>query len=581
MGAKLEKLVIKNFRAIGETPVEIDLDEIVVLVGPNNVGKSSILRAYEVVMGDLVMTLDDFHLNDFNRIPEIIVHTIVDDDDKPGDLWSETLSTGKYLVKEKWVWESPGSKSVRRGFLIDEARWSNDDDKQKVPWGAKNFAFKHRPQPHRISAFSTPDEQSEGIISLIDTLIKNRLESRRADVDEESAYSKLIKSIAELQQQVLEDGKEEIQAIEKEISKQLSAVFQGHEIKYVTDANEGVDKSVNFFSGQSVLTMGPNGGYQSRVENQGSGARRTLLWAALKSLAEMGKKTEATKTKAKVVDIDSSRPQLLLMDEPEICLHPLTIREMKNVLYDLPTAGKWQVMVTTHSPQFIDFSKDNTTIVRVDSMSAGVLRGTTLYRPSETQLGADDKANLKYLNQFDPYVAEFFFGGRTIIVEGDTEYTAFNYLKSMHPDLYSDVHVIRARGKATIVSLVKILNHFGSDYSVLHDSDTPKTKKGKGNPAWGNNKNILAAVNEKPSGTKVRLVASVLNFEDAYLHEDFKDSKPYNAFENMRNTPDSFKEVRMLLDALLDHSKNLPDNAVEWSDIDELEKVVNAKLTTV
>jgi putative ATP-dependent endonuclease of OLD family len=31
-------------------PVTIELDEIVVLVGPNNAGKSSILRAYEVVM---------------------------------------------------------------------------------------------------------------------------------------------------------------------------------------------------------------------------------------------------------------------------------------------------------------------------------------------------------------------------------------------------------------------------------------------------------------------------------------------------------------------------------------------------
>ncbi|BCD33020.1 hypothetical protein BC30102_p628 (plasmid) [Bacillus cereus] len=47
---RLSKLIIKNFRCIGNNPVEIELDDIVVLVGPNNVGKSSILRAYEVVM---------------------------------------------------------------------------------------------------------------------------------------------------------------------------------------------------------------------------------------------------------------------------------------------------------------------------------------------------------------------------------------------------------------------------------------------------------------------------------------------------------------------------------------------------
>jgi putative ATP-dependent endonuclease of the OLD family len=46
---RLHQLTIRNFRCIGLSPVTIDLDDIVVLVGPNNVGKSSILRAYEVV----------------------------------------------------------------------------------------------------------------------------------------------------------------------------------------------------------------------------------------------------------------------------------------------------------------------------------------------------------------------------------------------------------------------------------------------------------------------------------------------------------------------------------------------------
>ena len=49
---KLKKIIVKNFRAIGETPVEIELDKIVILVGPNNAGKSSILQAYKLAMND-------------------------------------------------------------------------------------------------------------------------------------------------------------------------------------------------------------------------------------------------------------------------------------------------------------------------------------------------------------------------------------------------------------------------------------------------------------------------------------------------------------------------------------------------
>lgn len=36
--------------------------------------------------------------------------------------------------------------------------------------------------------------------------------------------------------------------------------------------------------------------------------------------------------------------------------------------------------------------------------------------------------------------------------------------------------IIRARGKFTILPIIKMLNHFKVDFSVLHDSDYPKIK---------------------------------------------------------------------------------------------------------
>lgn len=74
--------------------------------------------------------------------------------------------------------------------------------------------------------------------------------------------------------------------------------------------------------------MGPEDGYFSSIAHQGSGARRTLLWAALKYLSE-------------VKDTEGTRPHVLLLDEPEICLHPSAIREARTVLYDLPASGNW------------------------------------------------------------------------------------------------------------------------------------------------------------------------------------------------------------------------------------------------
>jgi len=257
-----------------------------------------------------------------------------------------------------------------------------------------------------------------------------------------------------------------------------------------------------------------------------------------------------------------------------LCLHPNAVREACRVLYDLPETGNWQVIVTTHSPAFIDVSRDNTTIIRVEQLDGNV-SGTTIFRPTRAQLDPDDRALIKLLNHFDPYVAEFFFGGKSIIVEGDTEYTAFKYVMSLRPEKYKNVHVIRARGKATIVALIKILNHFSSGFSVLHDSDTPyTTRKGRSikNPAWAHNEKILTIINSRPMPTPVRLLASIINFETALFNDNLDDEKPYNAILQLQSYPDVLSNVELLLDSLLDHSIEPPIGICEWNSIEQLEE---------
>src|ERR1035438_10332517 len=110
---RLSKLIIKNFRCIGATPVTIDLDDIVVLVGPNNVGKSSVLKAYEVIMSEGSaagqLTIEDFPLGkvDPAALPEIELHTVVYDN-SPGPEWMEETATGEKVVRELWRWSVPG-----------------------------------------------------------------------------------------------------------------------------------------------------------------------------------------------------------------------------------------------------------------------------------------------------------------------------------------------------------------------------------------------------------------------------------------------------------------------------------------
>lgn len=572
VGTKLRKLIIRNLGCIGDTPVEIDLDDVVVLVGRNNTGKSTILRAYEVLFESSkpTLTIDDFPRGKVTAgaLPEIELHTRIIAD-PPASRW--IAKVGEPIVRERWTWDNPGV-AKRQGFDTDTNEWSDN-----MPWGAANVANTRRPRPHRIDAFASPEAQTGAVIKLLIAALNAAVEKMpqtetAADGTEaRTDYGKLIDSIGAVQKSVLEQAQDEIDHAQEHLTDLIQNVFRGYQIQFEAKTEEDLRNCLQFFKPGAVLRMGPQDGHLSSVEKQGSGARRTLMWAALKYAAE--KKAA-----------DDARPNLLLMDEPELCLHPNAIREACNVLYNLPQSGKWQVMVTTHSPAFIDLSRDNTTVVRVERDSAaGVITGTTVFRPDKANLSDDEKEELKMLNLCDPHLCEFFFGGRTIVVEGDTEYTAFKYLihSCVDDEKLRDVHIIRARGKATICLIAKILNQFNARYAVLHDSDSPTARRRKrgaqvyvdvANPAWTNNRKIFGSVQNAVEAVRVRLLALVPHFEGAFFGEELREEKPVSAWLRLKESQELCERVKLLLYALLDPSDPAPAECCEWKTEEQLKE---------
>lgn len=337
---RLHKLIVKNFRSIGASPVEIELDDIVVLVGPNNTGKSTILRAYEIVMQqgskEGKLATDDFPngVVDSTNLPEVELQTIVFSD-APGMRWIQKTADNEWLIREKWTWDSPNKDPIRRGYDVVKQDW---DD--QVPWGAPNVANARRPRPHRIDAFASPDAQAAEIAKLITGLLKDKLSSVKTDPNaDKSDYELVLENIKDLQTRVVAATEGEVQKIENEISGYLQKIFPKHKVKFDARPETDLDKTYSPFKANPDVLMGTEDGYFSTMAYQGSGARRTLLWAILKYLSE-------------ATDEVGARPHVLLLDEPEICLHPSAIREARAVLYNLPAGGVWQVMTTSHAPNW-------------------------------------------------------------------------------------------------------------------------------------------------------------------------------------------------------------------------------------
>jgi putative ATP-dependent endonuclease of OLD family len=567
--AKVKRLIIKNFRCIGKQPVSIDLDDIVVLVGPNNAGKSTILRAYEVVMlhgsTEGRLKLEDFpgEIVDPANIPEIELQTYIFDK-FPGEEWLHTeTETGLRFVRERWRWEDANKEPIRQGHRETASDWD-----ERVPWGAPGIANARRPYPHRVDAFASPETQGDKIVEILRDILMER--AKQAADGKASIIEELTGQIRDLQKKIVDESKGDIEGIETSLSNYIGEIFVGFKVSLDTRTEQVSEKALNFFSTKPILRMGPSGGHMSPLEKQGSGARRTLLWSALKIASDRQPITSKKTAKAKEGDdeeVQMSRPHVLLLDEPEICLHPNAIRDACRVLYDLAAQGSgWQVMVTTHSPAFIDISRDNTTIVRVERTPDGSINGTTVFRPKEVKLDDDDKKLLKLLNLWDPYVAEFFFGGRTIIVEGDTEYSAFREVIEGDRPAYRDVLIVRARGKFIIPALMKIMNHFGSRYAVLHDSDVPKLANGNANGAWAANLKILDAVKAAPKPGDIRLAAFVPNFEAAVFGEEATGDKPYNAAMKLRQNSTHMLAAKRILDYLLFQTDQQPEFLTPWDD---------------
>jgi len=566
---RLRKLVIKNFRCIGRKPVTIDLDQIVVLVGPNNIGKSTILRAYQKITEkpNPELDLSDFPNNtvDVNNLPTVELYTSVVDN-PPAGRWID-LRDGENIVRERWVWNNPGKGGcVREGFDVPSQEWVS-----QVPWGAPNVANARRPRPHHIEAFSSPEEQAGQIEKLLLDAIKAQIsELPQVEIAEDgsqrkTSYGELIDRMGSLQKSVVGRVQDKIQEVESHLSQFVSEIFHGHEVKFDARPEEDLTKAFSFFKGGAQLQMGLKDGHFSPVQNQGSGARRTLMWAALKYLAE--DQSHA----------DGSRQNLLLLDEPELCLHPNAIREACNTLYRLSDGGSWQMMLTTHSPIFIDLSRDNTTVVRVERGAGDDVQSVTVFRPEDVNLAPDEKVQLKLINLYDPYVAEFFFGGKVILVEGDTEYTVFRYIIAQNMDVpeFQNVHIVRARGKVTLALLAKILNHFDARCSILHDADSPKTERldrEVRNPAWTNNQKIKDVVDSAKYKDRVRLIANLPDFEGAMFGTMATTDKPQKAYEALQSDPEAVKRVTDLLWALINHSQPLPDTCMEWPNLDALEE---------
>jgi len=565
--SRLAKMRICNIGCIGPEGCDIALDNILCLVGTNNTGKSTVLRAYELALGTAVFNPEADLCKRSAGTPatvEIWVH-IPRGIENIAEKW-KVEEKGLLVVRSKWEWSAETKWSKIRTTWDPELNNYATDDKAS---GLDTVFTSRLPVPFRIGSLDDPQEEHKKLMTLVLQPVAEKLQQMMED--DTSDLRQAILQVNSLAKAPIEKEKDQLDVLERDLNRSHNAIFPDLKMNFNIGIGDVKIDPLQMLLKNSHLKFLDVGDEVSWMQ-QGTGSQRALFWtmlqvrSRLKALSDIAeqkrKKTEdfqkrikklqnemenakKDETKqAKSTEIEDIKRQLaalsglkpedqlaeqagelslpgymLIIDEPEIALHPNAIRAASRYLYDLVEDGRWQIMLATHSPLFIDPLNDHTTIVRLERNNANPTPKT--YRSDSVKFSEDEKENLKMLNRFDQGLAEMFFGQLPMIVEGDTEYGAFEFLINKYPEKFPISRkpaIIRARGKYTMLLIMRILEEFRVPFSILHDTDSPYLRDGKINGAWTANKDICQEIETiRAKGTRVVHRLSMSTFEHTHL----------------------------------------------------------------
>ena len=565
--SRLIKMCIYNLGCIGPEGCEVALDKVLCLVGGNNTGKSTILRAYELALGTASFDPAKDPCRRAGNVPstvEIWVH-IPEGMANIAEKWKIADGTFR-LVRSKWEWSKETNWArIRTTWNPETGDYSTD-----VKASGLDPVFNSRlPIPFRIGSLDNPDDAHKQLLTIVLQPIAEKIQRQMAD--ENSDLRKTITAVGVLARSPVDEERERLEGLKADLNRSHNAIFPDLKINFEIGIGEVEINPLPMLQKNSKLKFTD---WLDEVSwtQQGTGSQRALFWtmlqvrSRLKAIADIAEKNrksivglqkkakelqedaekarkdvtkqekhkEIVEIENQIASLSQAKPEellaqqaqelslpgyMLLIDEPEIALHPNAIRAASRYLYNLTEDRTWQVMLATHSPLFIDPLHDHTTIVRLTRSQANPTPKT--YRSDAVTFSPDDKENLKILNRFDLGLAEMFFGQLPVLIEGDTEYAAFELLMNKYPDQFPISRkpvLVRARGKHTMLLIMRILSEFNVSFAILHDADAPIRRDGSANGAWTANKDIYEAIQTiRARGVRVIHRISVPGFEYAHL----------------------------------------------------------------
>ncbi len=327
----------------GVKNLQIDLCPVSVLIGMNNSGKTSVLKAMQLALGDYSRSLceEDFHIgDDQKRCSEILVDVRIVAADAKGKR-QKTFNDGWTTeFGDKIQQETDGHQFValrtRSGMNLtkggyDTARCTLDKWPVFAQWSSAQVKEKKMPTRLDSIPFYAIDAQRDIHQELREkaSFVGRVLGSVEYKDDEIKALEELIAGVND---QAVEKSSQ-LKGLKRHLD-QLNQSFQGAGQAEITP----FPKKIRDLSKHFSVHFGDTSSSTFSMEYHGMGTRSWASLLTVKAFIDLA--TEKHK--------DDEKPFFPIMaaEEPEAHLHP----NAQRTLYKQLSEAKGQVIVSTHSP---------------------------------------------------------------------------------------------------------------------------------------------------------------------------------------------------------------------------------------
>jgi len=389
---RVTKLSIKNYKSIHER-VDLAFPEAgpLVIVGPNNTGKSNLMRALELVLGEswpgsYQPEDHDFFGRDPSNLPlEIVVEV------------EDVLHGHKY-----------GTTAVK-AFIV---RHTGGDDRpycMVMNDGAENTYVSNETRDQCRSILIGADRRLSyqlGYSSKFTFLSKLMKQFHQSLTEDKDRVKGLKDKFEEIRQSF--EGIKEFSVFTDELQKQMDDFSRNLEYRLEVDFS-AYDPS-NYF--RSLRVQPVQDGEVRTLEELGTGQEQVLALSFAYAYAK------AFHGKAEGL--------VLIIEEPEAHLHPLAQQWVSRKVHEFAKTGGIQVAITTHSPAFLNvLNLEGLVLVGKEN---GATRVKQLSKEALSEACAKTGAKATpdtilpfYAAAATQEILSGFFARKIVLVEGPTE----------------------------------------------------------------------------------------------------------------------------------------------------------------